>query len=156
MGPRERPVRPYSSGVIDETFSPADLVAFVRRSPRGVVATVDSGRGPTAALVDFAVTDAGEVVFDSRSDARKIANLDADPRVALVIGCGDESLQLEGVAEVATGSDRLRYGREYEVQHPGARALVDGFAVVVVTPRWWRLYDARQQPPRIVEGVPSA
>ena len=135
-----------------ETFSRADLVDFVRRCSRGVVATLGGGDGPEAALVDVAVTDVGELVFDSRSEARKIAHIAADPRVALVIGFGDESLQVEGLAEVVTGAARLEYGRQYEAWFPRARALVDGFSVVVVTPQWCRFYDAGQVPARIVES----
>lgn len=133
-------------------FPRADLVRFVREHPRAVLATLDPARGPEAALLDVAVTDDGELVLDSRDDARKVANVGADPRVALVVGVGDACLQVEGEARVVHGDERDRFGRVYEERFPGARALVEGFAVVVVRPRWARLYDASQTPPRVVEG----
>jgi len=80
-----------SDGVTREQF-----VELVRAQPRGVVATVGPDGAPQAALVDFAVTDDGHLVFDSASDARKIDNIRADARVAVVrpswkvclAGCG--------------------------------------------------------------------
>lgn len=117
-----------------------------------MVATRGGERGPEAALVDLAVTDDGELVFDSRSEARKIAHLRADPRVALVVGFGDESLQIEGLAGVVTGPARLTFGHLYEARFPGSRALDDEFAVVVVTPRWLRYYDAGSVPAGTVES----
>lgn len=134
-------------------FPRADLVRFVREHPRAVLATLDPARGPEAALLDVAVTEDGELVLDSRADARKVANVAADPRVALVIGVGEACLQVEGEARVADGAERQRLGRVYEERFPGARALLEGFAVVVVRPRWARLYDASRNPPRVVEGA---
>ena len=47
---------------------------------------------------------------------------------------------------------RERYGRIYEDQFPGARALVEGFSVVRVVPRWLHRYDASVDPPQIAES----
>lgn len=135
-----------------DAFPVSDLVRFVHHHPRAVLATLDTARGPEAALLDVAVTDEGELVLDSRSDARKVANVTADPRVALVVGVGEACLQVEGDARVVDGAERERYGRVYEARFPDARALADGFAVVVVRPRWARLYDASGPAPRVVEG----
>lgn len=62
----------------------AQFVAFVRAARQGVIATVDVGGSPEAALVGFAVTDEAEVIFDSLTEARKVRDIRARPRVALV------------------------------------------------------------------------
>lgn len=55
------------------------FVEFVRSVRQGVVATVDVHGGPEAAFVGLAVSDAGEVVFDSLTDTRKVRNIRAHP-----------------------------------------------------------------------------
>jgi len=44
----------------------AEFIEFVRAAKSGVVATVDAEGHPEAALVDLAVTDHGEVLFDTK------------------------------------------------------------------------------------------
>jgi hypothetical protein len=68
----------------------------------------------------------------------------------LVIGCGDgeQTLQIEGVAEVLEG-DQLRMPRElYLAQWPDGRARLDwpGIAYFVFRPRWIRYSDYGQSP----------
>ena len=129
------------------------FVEFVRSVRQGVVATVDVHGDPEAAFVGLAVSDAGEVVFDSLTDTRKVRNIRAHPRVALVIGCdGGVSVQVEGVADILTGPERDKYGEIYLSQFPGARALHDEFSIVRVVPRWSRYYDAREAPALVLEG----
>lgn len=132
------------------------FVAFVHAAPLGVVATVNGAGGPAAALVGFAVTATGDLLFDSPSDARKVVNVAADPRVAVVLGCaGDVTVQVEGEATVETGAARAAAGRVYAERFPGSRALAAGFSIVRVRPRWLRHYDAGVEPARISAGVPS-
>jgi antitoxin (DNA-binding transcriptional repressor) of toxin-antitoxin stability system len=129
------------------------FVEFVRAARQGVVATVDVHGDPEAALVGLAVNDAAEVIFDSLSGARKVHNVRAHPRVALVIGCdGGVSVQVEGVADILAGSVRDKYGAIYLSQFPGARALNDELSIVRVVPLWTRYYDARQAPALVLEG----
>lgn len=130
----------------------AQFVAFVRAAGQGVVATVDGGGNPEAALVGLAVTDEGELIFDSLTDTRKIANIRVHPRVALVIGWDDGvSVQLEGQADVLAASERDLYGQVYLSQFPHAGVFDEGFAVVRVVPEWLRYYDASQQPALVIE-----
>jgi PPOX class probable F420-dependent enzyme len=130
-----------------------EFVEFVRSARLGVVATANTEGQPQAALVELAVTGVGEVVFDTKADARKVANIARNPRIALVIGWDDGvSVQVEGYAEVLSGADRQEYGRVYLEQFPESRVLLDEFAVVRVEPRWLRLYDARPESFRVIEG----
>ncbi len=130
-----------------------EFVEFVRAAGMGVVATVDAEGNPEAALVEVAVTDDAEIVFDTRTAARKVANLAGNSRVALVIGWGSGvTIQVEGVADILSGAEREKYGEIYQAQFPGARALVDGFSIVRVAPLWLRYCDVRSASFRIVEG----
>jgi pyridoxine/pyridoxamine 5'-phosphate oxidase len=102
----------------------AQFVAFVRAARQGVVATVDVRGNPEAALVGLAVTDEAEVIFDSLTEKRKVRNIGAHPRVALVVGWDNGvSVQVEGSADIVSGAERGSYGEVYLSQFPGARAL---------------------------------
>ncbi|MDF2579567.1 MAG: pyridoxamine 5-phosphate oxidase-related FMN-binding protein [Microbacterium sp.] len=138
------------------TFDPSDtaaFAAFVRAQGRAVIATVAPSGAPEAALVGMAALDDGTLIFDASDDSRKVHNLRERGRVAVVVGTeGDVTVQIEGVATVASGASRERHGAAYNAQFPGSRALDQGFAVVVVQPEWVRVYDASVQPAAVTEA----
>lgn len=132
------------------------FAAFVTGHPLGVVSTHDSARGPEAALVSFAVTDDGAVLFDTFIASRKVANLATDVRVALVLGCvGPVSIQVEGIAHLPSPEERAAWAAEYERRLPGSSATKPEMTVVRVEPRWLRVYDASGPSAVVREGVPS-
>jgi general stress protein 26 len=138
------------------TFDPSDtaaFAAFVRAQGRAVVATVAPSGAPEAALVGMAALDDGTLIFDASDDSRKIHNLRENAHVAVVAGTeGDVTVQVEGVATIASGASRERHGAAYNEQLPGSRALDQGFAVVVVRPEWVRVYDATGRPASVTEA----
>ena len=138
------------------SFDPSDsaaFVAFVRRQRRAVVATVAPSGVPEAALVGVAALADGTLIYDTAGDSRKIQNLSQNGRVAVVIGTdGDVTVQVEGVATIASGASRERHGAAYKEQFPGSRALDQDVAVVVVRPEWVRVYDASARPAVITEA----
>ena len=112
-----------SAAVIDSR-DPAAVAAFVRACGLAVVATSDAGQRPEAALVGVAALDDGTLIFDTRRESRKVANLHDNACVAVVVGWNDGiSLQFEGAAEITSGAVREGYGRAYNEQLPGSRAL---------------------------------
>ena len=130
----------------------AEFVEFVRAAKLGVVATVDAEGHPEAALVDLAVTDHGEVLFDTKAAARKVVNIGGNQRVALVVGWADKvSVQAEGDAEVLFGAEREKYGRIHQEQLPTSRAFREDFTLVKMVPTWLRYHDARPESFSIVE-----
>lgn len=144
---------PYCGPVSFEPSDAAAFATFVRAHGRGVVATVAASGAPEAALVGIAALDDGTLIFDTTDDSRKVHNLRRDNRVAVVIGTtGDVSVQIEGVATIATGAARERHGAAYNAQFPGSRALDPGFAVIVVRPDWVRVYDASTHPAVVTEA----
>lgn len=92
-----------------ESMTRSELLAFLRRFKLAVVSTVTSEGASQAAIVGFAVSDELELVFDTSKRSRKLANLRANPRVAVVIGGWDseQTAQLEGLADEGV-DDRLR------------------------------------------------
>jgi pyridoxine/pyridoxamine 5'-phosphate oxidase len=131
-----------------------EFVEFVRAARLAVVATTNTRNQPEAALVEVAVTELAELVFDTKSEARKVKNLARSPRVAVVVGWETGvSLQVEGQAEILSGTDRTVYGQVFESQFPGSRALEEDFALIRVVPDWLRYYDARPDSFRVTEGI---
>ena len=64
----------------------AELLTFLRAHRYAVQASPSRDRGVQAAVVGIAVLDTFEIVFDTIVTSRKAHNLEADPRIALVIG----------------------------------------------------------------------
>lgn len=125
----------------------------MRANPLGVLATHSQNRGVQAALMSFAVTDDGELIVDTEETSRKADNLLADPRVAAVIGTGDESLQVECHARVVSGDEREKYEQIFDEQLPDAhRVAPEESMFVVLRPHWLRYYDATGSTARIVQG----
>jgi general stress protein 26 len=127
-------------------FSLAAFVGFGREIGLAVVATTSLDGKPEAALVGIAVSDLGELIFDTHADARKVGNLRHHHRVAAVISSGDVSVQIEGRAGLVDGEDRRTYEQMYAAQFPRSRVADPSFAVVVITPEWVRRYDASVDP----------
>lgn len=134
----------------------AELIEFVRHRGLAVVATRDVDGTPEAALVGIAATDRGELVFDTSVRSRKCVNLQAFPRVAVVIGWdGEVTVQGEGLAEVTTGPGHDRCLSAYLEQHPDGRDRAEDPEIVLVRIRldWLRHCDYRPESFGIVEGV---
>src|ERR1035437_1392406 len=133
----------------------AAFVEFVRGAKLGVGATLDAEGHPEAALVDLAVTDHGEVLFDTKAAARKVVNIGGNQRVAFVVGWAERvSVQAEGDAEVLLGAEREKYGRIHQEQVPKSRAFRafrEDFTLVKMVPTWLRYHDARPESFSIVE-----
>ncbi|MBD3941008.1 pyridoxamine 5'-phosphate oxidase family protein [Microbacterium sp. NEAU-LLC] len=123
------------------------VVAFLRDHGRGVVATVSPEGVPEAALVGLVALDDGSILFNALASSRKVANLGARPVIAIVVGTdGDVTLQIEGPASIAGPDRRAALGEEFLRHAPGSRVHEEGFALVVVTPEWVRVYDASAAP----------
>lgn len=150
--------RAHGDSAYGEAVSSAtrEFIDFVAANPLGVVSTYDATRGPEAALVDFAAMADGSLLFGSKSDARKMINIAADPRVAVVIGCtGQVTYQVEGVAEELSGDEHDRLGVEFRRRFPETFALLPGFSLLRVRPGWVRRWDSGTTPPTVAMVVPA-
>lgn len=131
----------------------AALVALLRRFRLGVVSTVSPTGQPQAATVGIAVGDELELVFDTLATTRKHANLVREPRVAVVMGEGELTIQLEGRADVPAGAELARVQAIYFAAWPDGRerAAWPNISWVRIRPSWVRVSDFAASPPSIRE-----
>ncbi len=105
-----------------------------------VLATQGSGQ-PYGSLVAFAETDdLMQLVFTTRRDSRKFANLTADPRVALLIDSRSNSdtdfrdavaVTAVGSAREASGGERDSLAKIYLAKHPYLAEFVESPGMAV-------------------------
>jgi hypothetical protein len=96
-----------------------ELKKFMQSHRLAVIATAGRDRKPEAALVDIAVTDALEVIFETTSATRKINNLRENPQVSLVIGWNDnKTLQCDGLVDQPLGREQERVIQQYLTTYP--------------------------------------
>jgi len=134
----------------------ADLLRFLEAHRTAVQCSVASGGAPQAAVIGVAVTADLELVFDTLESTRKVANLRADPRIALVLGGGDGeeiTVQYEGLADFPAGEELHRLREVYYAAFPDGpqRLAWPGLVYVRVRPTWIRYSDYRGEPAVIEE-----
>ena len=131
----------------------AELVALLRRFRTGIVSTIAATGAPQSAIVGIAVGDDLELVFDTLSTTRKFANVTRDPRVAVVMGEGELTVQIEGRANVPTGGELARVQAIYFAAWPDGRerAAWPHITWVRIRPTWIRVSDYAASPPAIEE-----
>lgn len=132
----------------------AELYGFLRLQRLGVVSSVGPEGTPQSALVGVAVSPELAVIFDTMRDARKYRNLTARPACSVVLGwSGEQTVQMEGVAEEPAGAELERLREVYFAAWPDGRARLarPGLVHLVVRPRWLRYSDYDQRPPQIEE-----
>jgi hypothetical protein len=137
------------------TMTRANLLDFMRDQSLAVIASVSDAGTPVAAVVGIAVTD--QFVFDALTSSRKVRNLRARPRAALVIGGmtpGDErTVQYEGTADEPAGHDLELLKEPYFLRLPDGRERRGwpGLMYLRLRPTWIRYGDFNQDPPLVVE-----
>ena len=121
----------------------AELVAFVRQHRVCVVSTVSSVGWPQSAVVGHAISDEAELVFDSVATTRKVANVRREPRVSVVVGSDEQTLQIDGLADEPTGVDLARLKKTYLATYPDGAAREPAVTYVRVRAVWARFSDYR-------------
>ena len=137
-----------------ESISRDDFIEFVTGARLAVLATVSESGRPEAALMEVAGSESGEMIFDTAVASRKLANLERNEKVAVVIGWqSGVSIQVEGTARIVVGEERTAYEQVYEEQWPASRVSDRSLAVIVVNPTWLCQYDATVAPARRLYGA---
>lgn len=130
---------------------------YLERHDLAVIATASPSGSPAAALIGIALMGQAQeirVIFDTLTTTRKYARLKANPRVALVIGLGEETtLQLDGEAEELAGEALAEAKAAYFRKWPDGREREawPNITYFKVRPSWIRHSDFGLQPPKIVE-----
>src|SRR5215472_318633 len=114
---------------------------FLKGVDLGAIATATARSGPQVALINFAVTDDLELIFETIQTTRKCENLREDPRVAFMAWRGDQTLQYEGVADEPDEFALRELLDVYFAAVPEARGHQGwpGLIYVRVRPSWIRL-----------------
>lgn len=114
---------------------------FLRSTNLGAVATANEETGPQVALINFAVTNDLELVFETIQTTRKCENLREDPRVAFMSWRGEYTLQYEGIADEPDEFALRELLETYFAAVPESRGHQGwpGLIYMRVRPRWIRL-----------------
>lgn len=132
------------------------ICQYIRQHKLAVVSTVNEDNRPESALVGIAVSDFGEIIFDTVISSRKYGNIVHNPHIAVVIGWEDETtLQYEGSAEVL-GSDMTsdNYREIYYAVWPDGRERAEtwpGLVHIKIVPKWARYSNFN--PPVVIEYI---
>ena len=131
----------------------SELLAFLRTQKWAVACTVHDGGVPEAALVGIAVNSELEIVFDTSRHSRKVANLQRNSAISLVVGGwaeGDErTVQFEGHADLPQGEELRSLKEVYFSVFPEGRGREAEPETVYVRarPHWVRYSSFNESPP---------
>jgi general stress protein 26 len=130
-----------------------EIVELLRHHKLAVIASLADDGSPQAALVGVAVSEQLEIVLDTLTSTRKFHNIVRDGRVALVIGEGELTIQIEGHADVPGGADLERLHEVYFAAFADGRNRMTwpDIAWLRVRPTWIRVADYAADPPVIRE-----
>lgn len=132
------------------------FVDFVRKAGQAVVSTADPQGRPEAALVEVAATPDGDLLFNTKTAARKVTNLDQNPRVAVVVGWPSTTVQIEGEAVRLEGAELDAAASVFSARFPGKPLNWSVFSLYRVRPDWVRYCALRPGlPPVVAEGLPD-
>ncbi len=127
---------------------------FLQTQLLAVIATVDEKNNkPEAALVGFSETDHLEIIFGTFNDTRKFKNLQTNPHVSFVISSDMVTVQYEGVAKMAEGTEIEEYRDIHLTKNPRAQKVSHHLKqqFFKVTPTWIRYTNVSTKPPQIFE-----
>ncbi|OGD32299.1 hypothetical protein A3C91_00900 [Candidatus Azambacteria bacterium RIFCSPHIGHO2_02_FULL_52_12] len=123
-------------------------MVFLREQEHAVLATVNAGGRPQAAVVTYFVEDDWTFYFTTRRETRKHENLMHNRRVAMVVGTGPGpvSIQIEGTAEPVEGTERETVMGAFLTKRKSYYDIflkIPGydFSVFKVRPDWIRLFQ---------------
>ena len=130
-----------------------ELFELLRHYKLGVVASVATTGAPQAAIVGIAVTEQLEIVFDALTSSRKFANIAHEKRVAVVVGEGELTIQIEGEADVPANAELERVREVYFAAYPDGRERMawPDITWLRIRPTWIRIADYNENPPVIAE-----
>jgi general stress protein 26 len=136
---------------VTTAFTEHDVLSYMRRHKFAVIATTEATGAPHAVRVGIATTDALELVFDTLASTRKHANLQCEPRVAVMFtGPNQQTLEYEGVAFPVSVSDTAdnEYREVYYSVWPDGRerAKLPYVAYWRIVPRWARYSEIYRGP----------
>jgi pyridoxine/pyridoxamine 5'-phosphate oxidase len=121
---------------------------FLARHQLGAISTVNPDGSPEAAVIQVTLGEDLNIVFDSFPGSRKLANIERDSRIAIVIGWDENvTVQIEGRARPAKADEEQRLRDVHIANCPlEAEFLKQGAQLFTILPRWIRYSDFRGEP----------
>ena len=110
---------------------------------------------PESANVEFG-NDGLTLIFDTSTASRKFKNIQASPKVSVVIGWDEhenKTVQYHGIAEVLAGTELEHLKEVYFAKSPEAQKWenTQGNVYIKVSPKWVRMTDLNTDPWTISE-----
>ncbi len=126
---------------------------FLNRKMLGVIATVNEIGKPEAALINYALTDNYELIFETLKSTRKYKNIMVNNKIAFVVGDSEEiEVQYEGEArEINENEEGIK--QIYFLKNPDAKRWeeTNDKAFFVVSPVWIRYLNYTREPRQVLE-----
>ena len=126
----------------------AKIIEFAKGLSIGVISTVTEGGQPQGAVVEFAMTDDVEIVFNTFTTYRKYANLTANPKVSFTIGWEhDVTVQYEGLARELSGDEEKKYKEIFakKIHNASKWDAYPETRYFAIKPTWIRYNDLNKQ-----------
>lgn len=122
----------------------------------GVVSTVNDAGSPESALVAFAETPELEIIFGTFNDTRKFRNIQEHSTISFVVGGDNKSIQIEGRAHIADGSESQQCADILVSKNPRAARFVTEprERFVLLRPTWIRFTNFGTKPETVFELRP--
>ena len=119
------------------------VLAFIKSQELGVITTVSPGGLPEAAIVGISEMEDLSLIFGTFKQYRKYTNLKQNPRIALVTGWEDITVQYEGVAQELSGSEReqAKQIHIHKLPHSQKFAELPEQCYFKIKPLWIRCTD---------------
>lgn len=126
----------------------AKIIELVSGLNVGVISTVTEDGQPQGAVVEFAMTDDLEIVFNTFTTYRKYENLRKNPKTSFTIGWEhDVTVQYEGLSRELSGDEEKKYKEIFAQKYRNASKW-DAFPETryfAVKPTWIRYNDLNKQ-----------
>ncbi|HEY8999475.1 MAG TPA: pyridoxamine 5'-phosphate oxidase family protein [Candidatus Saccharimonadales bacterium] len=125
-----------------------EILAFLDAHELCVLSTADEKGKPASAVVGFTVHDDFQIIVATSGETRKVANVAANPQVAVVVWDGSQTLQLEGKARVLEGKEIAEWQQKHFAKRPDSQKYKDdpNERYILIEPTWLRFTDASRHP----------
>lgn len=125
------------------------LYDFLHSHSLAVLSTMSNNGQPQSAVLEFGETENLEIIFDTHKTARKVLNIEHNPKVSFVIGWDKNiTVQYEGMASKLEGEALKNAQKMFWAKNPKAErwATKPGVIYYSVRPTWIRYTDLETDP----------
>ncbi|MBI4119110.1 MAG: pyridoxamine 5'-phosphate oxidase family protein [Parcubacteria group bacterium] len=128
---------------MDNNKKKRKVLDFIKSQKLGVLSTVSEDGLPEVAVVGISEMDNLSLIFGTFKQYRKYTNLKQNPRVAVVIGWGNMTVQYEGTAKELIGKEKEKAKQIHIKKLPSSKkfAKLAEQCYFRISPSWIRFTD---------------